>query len=132
MAKELTTWKIEGASSDAPFLRVEIAESFWSRFRGLMGRRPLPDGHALFLSPCASVHMCFMRFSIDVVYVKREPDGGGEHKRRARYRVLKAVSRLRPWIGLSACLGADAVLELRAGEAARLGLVPGVMLADAG
>ena len=128
MAKELTTWKIEGASSDAPFLCVEIADSFLSRFFGLMGRRPLPDGCALFLSPCSSVHMCFMRFSIDVVYVRREACGEGESEQCVRYRVVKVVPKLWPWLGVSACLSADAVLEFRAGEAARLGLAPGVIL----
>lgn len=128
MAKELTTWIIEGASSDAPFLCVEIADSFLSRFLGLMGRRPLPDGQALFLSPCSSVHMCFMRFSIDVVYVRHEARDEGESGQGAHYRVVKVVPNLWPWLGVSACLSADAVLELRAGEAARLGLAPGVVL----
>lgn len=128
MAKRFETWRVEEASSDASFLRVEIADSFLSRFCGLMGRQSLPNGNALFLSPCSSVHMCFMRFSIDVVYVKRETCDEDESEQGACYRVVKVVSALLPWLGLSVCLSADAVLELREGEAARLGLAPGVVL----
>ena len=72
--------------------------------------------------------MCFMRFSIDVVYVKPETEEEATRKRVARYRVVKVVSDLWPWLGLSACLSADAVLELRAGEAERIGLSPGIIL----
>ena len=107
--------KIEGAL-DSPLLSVEEADTFLKRFLGLMGRGKLPQGQGLLLSPCSSVHMCFMRFSIDVLYL----DGEG--------RILKIVSHLRPWIGLSLCPGARAALELAAGEAGRLGLREGMRL----
>lgn len=66
-------------------LRLRVARSFWARFRGLMLAAPLPDGEALLLRRCASVHCLFMRFAIDVVYV--DDDG----------QVLQCVRNLRPW-----------------------------------
>ena len=53
--------------------------------RGLLGRGGLESGEGLLLRPAGSVHMFFMRFPIDVVFLSRD----GE--------VLKIVSDLRPW-----------------------------------
>ena len=111
----LTKMSMEGAT-DTPPLSVEEADTFLKRFLGLMGRSKLPQGHGLLLSPCSSVHMCFMRFSIDVVYLDEEGH------------ILKIVPNLRPWIGLSLCPGARATLELAAGEVGRLGLQEGMRL----
>ncbi len=107
---------VKGASLDAPFLKeieIIIADSFFTRFAGLMFRKPLPTATGLFLAPCNSVHMCFMRFAIDVVYLDKE------------YNIIKVVNHLRPWIGLSLCSEAWAVLEMTAGEAEHCGLAVG-------
>ncbi len=84
-------------------LQIELADNFWRRFLGLMGRKRLPAGRGLLITSCNSVHMCFMRFPIDVVYFDKD------------YTVLKIVRRLRPWLGVSFCRGAYAALELTAG-----------------
>lgn len=49
--------------------RVGIADRWWSRARGLLGRGPLADGEGLFLAPCRAVHMWGMRFPLDIVFV---------------------------------------------------------------
>ena len=105
-------FSVDGTSGNPP-LRVEVADSFFSRFLGLMGRASLAEGTGLLIAPCSSVHMCFMRFSIDVVYLDRE------------YRILKAVKGLRPWIGMSLCMGAWGALELPVGTIERLGMEQG-------
>lgn len=51
--------------------RAEMAASFWSRLRGLMGRAELPAGTALILDPNGSVHTFWMRFAIDVIFTDR-------------------------------------------------------------
>ena len=104
---------IKGAPEGAPFLKVIIADSFFTRFLGLMFRKKLPEATALLLAPCNSVHMCFMRFPIDVVYLDKD------------YKIIKVVNNLKPWIGLSICSKASAVLEMTAGEAERCGLEEG-------
>ena len=95
------------------FINVEIADNFFKRFRGLMFREKIPSRHALFIAPCNSIHMCFMRFSIDAVFIDSE------------YKILKIVRNLCPWIGFSICLNAFGVLELKSGEANRIGLKVG-------
>lgn len=87
------------------------------RFRGLMLRKPLPPAAGLWLNPTNSIHMCFMRFAIDAVYFNKNME------------IVKIVRNLHPWLGLSACLKASSVLELKAGEAERLGLKVGLQAA---
>lgn len=120
MTDRVAIWRMRGAPREESTLCVEVADSFLRRFLGLMGRKDIGMSRALLLSPCTSVHMCFMRFAIDVVYLKRGTDGGD-------WRTVKVVRRLRPWIGMSACFGADAVLEMRSGEAERLGIQAGTV-----
>ena len=45
------------------------AKTFLSRLIGLTGRRSLGAGEALVLSSCRSIHMLFMKFAIDAVFV---------------------------------------------------------------
>jgi hypothetical protein len=83
--------------------------------RGLLGRRGLAQGEGLLLQPAGSIHTAFMRFPIDAVFL----DGDR--------RVLRVAPGLRPWRAAGA-KHARAVLELAAGEAARVGLVAGDVL----
>jgi hypothetical protein len=109
---------IKGAPASAPFLEIIIADSFLMRFAGLMFRKKLPAATGLLLAPCNSVHMCFMRFSIDVVYLDKE------------YNIIQVVKNLKPWVGLSMCAKAWAVLEMTAGEAERCGFETGKRLVE--
>lgn len=107
---------IAGAPASAPFLNeieVMLADSFFARLAGLMFRRRLPPATGLLLVPCNSVHMCFMRFAIDVVYIDKD------------YNIIKVVRNLKPWLGVSICSRAWATLEMTAGEAERCGCSAG-------
>ena len=53
--------------------RVRLADGWWSRLRGLLGRGPLDTGEGLLLAPCRSVHMFGMRYPLDVAFL----DGTG-------------------------------------------------------
>lgn len=46
-----------------------VADTFWTKFRGLMGVRQLPEGDGLLITQCDNVHTHFMRMPIDVFYV---------------------------------------------------------------
>ncbi|SHJ56144.1 DUF192 domain-containing protein [Parasporobacterium paucivorans] len=50
----------------------EMDGSFLPRFRGLMGRIRLEKESGLLLSPCNSIHMFGMKFSIEAVFVDKE------------------------------------------------------------
>jgi uncharacterized membrane protein (UPF0127 family) len=51
---------------------ADIAVTFASRLRGLLGRSELPGGSGLVIQPCSSVHGLGMRFAIDVVFLDRK------------------------------------------------------------
>ena len=88
--------------------RVEIAASLWARFMGLMGRRSLPQGNALWIGG-NGIHMMFMRFPIDAVFLGKAAADGGRP-------VLSVHRALRPWIGIVPLIrGAEGVLELPVG-----------------
>jgi uncharacterized protein len=46
-----------------------VANNFWTKFRGLMGVRHLPEGDGLLIAGCDNVHTHFMRMPIDVFYI---------------------------------------------------------------
>jgi uncharacterized protein len=82
------------------------------RRKGLLGRNGLDPGVALILAPCCAIHTVFMRFAIDVVFVRR--DGV----------VTKVCPGVKPWRA-ALCLGAFAAIELAAGETAGGAAQPG-------
>jgi uncharacterized membrane protein (UPF0127 family) len=98
--------------------RCVLADTALARMKGLLGRRALPSGEGIWLKPASSVHMAFMRFAIDAVFLDR--DG----------RVVKIAEDLRPW-RMAGSRGAKSVVELPAGEAKRRGLTTGDRLTAA-
>jgi uncharacterized membrane protein (UPF0127 family) len=95
--------------------RCVVADTPASRLRGLLGRSELRPGEGLLLRPASAIHTCFMRFAIDAVFLDRD------------WRVVAISDDVRPWRAASR-RGAKAVLELPAGESARLRLAPGDQL----
>ncbi len=91
---------------------IRSARNPWTRFIGLLGRGGLAEGTGLHIVPCSSVHMFFMRFALDIVYLD------------SALRVVKTVERLEPW-RLSAGRGAHSTLELPVGTVQRTGTRPG-------
>ncbi len=86
---------------------------------GLMGRRSLPPGRALWLPGTNGIHMFFMRFPIDAVFLSRPENDGAR-------RVLSTHRRVRPWIGIVPLVrGAHGVLELPVGAIEASGTVRG-------
>lgn len=100
--------------------RLEVASSLWGKFRGLMGRASLDDGAGLWLPDSNGIHMMFMRFPIDAVFLGRPAAGDGA-------RVVVSVHRgLRAWTGLVPLVrGAHGVLELPVGTIERTGTAVG-------
>lgn len=97
-------------------LKIKIAKSFFSRFMGLMGKKSLSKETGLLIAPCQSIHMMFMRFSIDAVYIDKN------------FVIKKIVRNLKTWTGISICISAWGVIEINAGEAERLNLKVGEKL----
>ena len=102
-----------------PLWRLEVAGSWLSRLRGLIGRRGLGPGEGLYLPGTNSIHMLFMRFAIDVVFVGAPRTDGSRQ-------VVAVRERLAPWTGVVWWVrGAHGAVELPAGALARAGLSVG-------
>jgi uncharacterized membrane protein (UPF0127 family) len=108
--------------------RLEVADGLWAKFMGLMGRRALDPGAGMWLTDSNGIHMMFMRFPIDAVFVGRpDPAQGGARP------VLSIHPGLRAWTGLVPLVrGANGVLELPVGTIERSGTQVGdlVLVAD--
>jgi uncharacterized protein len=50
---------------------VFIANTFFKRIRGLLGKKGLLPNQAMLLEPCNSVHTFFMGFTIDILFVNK-------------------------------------------------------------
>jgi len=74
---------------------VEVASGLWGKFMGLMGRPSLADGAGLWLPESNGIHMMFMRFAIDAVFLGK-PDPGRDGARP----VVSVHRGLRAWTGL--------------------------------
>lgn len=100
-------------------IRVARACSFVARLRGLIGRAAPSAGQGLWIEPCSAVHTFGVPDSLDLVFVSAC---------MVVQRIEAAVPPRRIRIGP----GSRRVLELRAGEAARIGLRAGMRLEWAG
>ena len=79
------------------------ADSFIKRFRGLMLKPCLPEGRGLLIKPCSSIHMFFMRFPIDVLFLDKNN------------MVVYTISNIKPWRISPLIRNAKSVVELPAG-----------------
>jgi len=93
-----------------------LADSAIPRMIGLLGRDSLAPGDGLVLTPCNSIHTCFMRFAIDVVFLDRAGT------------VLRAVTALRPFRYAWGGLRAKTTIELPAGSLDVLDIRPGAQI----
>jgi uncharacterized membrane protein (UPF0127 family) len=85
---------------------LEHADSWWTRFRGLMLRRSLPGGYGLLIQPCSSIHMMWMLFPIDAIWLDED------------LQVTKVSPRVPPWVGMArGARGTRMVVELGASRA---------------
>ncbi len=80
-----------------------VADNLWSRMVGLLGRNKLEPGEALLLKGEQAIHMFWMKFAIDVIYLDKEG------------RVLCAIDTLKPWRLGPYLRRASDVLELPVG-----------------
>ncbi len=95
---------------------IQIADTFFSRFKGLMFRKSIPDDYALHIKPCNQIHMLNMRFAIDVVYLSREG------------RVVKVDENVQPNKICKTVKEAKSVIEMNGFAAAKFGITEGDIL----
>jgi len=93
--------------------RAVLADTPFTRMKGLLGRASLSSGEGMVITACRSIHMLFMRFAIDVVFVDR----GGV--------VVGLVEKIGPFGFSPVFWNAAAAIELPAGTIALTGVRPG-------
>ena len=93
---------------------LEMPRTMFGRGLGLMFRTRLDSGRGMWIVPCSGIHMMFMNFAIDAVFL----DG--------RERVKKVYRKLPRWYGVVWWeIGAHSVLELPAGSTSDIDLQRG-------
>jgi uncharacterized protein len=93
-------------------LQIEDAGGLSGQSRGLLGRDRLEPGHGMLFvrgrfEPFMWMHMFFMRFAIDIVFLDR------------RDTVVRISHALKPWRVSPVVFGASKAIELEAGAALR-------------
>lgn len=94
---------IDADTGEVVIARLEVADTFWRRFRGLQFRRPLAPDEGLLLTPCRTIHTHWMRFSIDVACLDREGI------------VLAVFANMRPWRIVRRVNGTQSIVETASG-----------------
>lgn len=64
-------YKTSKAEAELLLDELSIAESFWARGKGLLGRKSLSPNEALWIRPCNNIHTLFMKFKIDCIFIDR-------------------------------------------------------------
>lgn len=98
--------------------RLEVASGLAEQSRGLLGRDRLEPGAGLMFEngpiiPFMWMHMFFMRFPIDIVFLDKPP------RETESAKVIKINRDLKPWRVSSVVFGARTALEIESGASAR-------------
>ncbi|MBI3534701.1 MAG: DUF192 domain-containing protein [Deltaproteobacteria bacterium] len=96
-----------------------VAEFFFDRLKGLMGKTVLMEGEAMLFPRCQSVHMWFMKMSLDIIFLK-------QGKEKETHEVTSIFVQVKPWKLLPLLdVKASEVLELQAGITKKLNIQVG-------
>ncbi|MCX7748676.1 MAG: DUF192 domain-containing protein [Clostridia bacterium] len=88
---------------------AKVAKTFFTRFMGLMGKKSLSQGDGLLITPCKSIHMFFMKFPLDVVFIDKMNV------------VVYTIEDIKPWKVSKIIAKAHQVIELPVGTIQRTG-----------
>ncbi len=104
-----------------PDERVLAAEVLYGRgpffrMKGLLCRKELASDEGILLRPCNAIHMFFMKFAIDAIFLDREG------------KILCIYESIQPWRMTPVVRGSRAVLEIQAGRCRECGVQEGMEL----
>ncbi len=109
--------RVRNVTRDTEVARdIRVASSMRDRTVGLLRTSEADLGDGLFIRHAPSIHMFFMRYAIDAVFV----DGAG--------RVTRTAPNLRPWQVVWSARGGSDCLELPVGRIAESGTQVGDIL----
>ncbi len=93
-----------------------LANNFFTRLKGLLGRKQMSEGEGLLIKPCSSVHTLGMKMTIDVVFLSSD------------FKVLHIIEEMQPGKLSPIIKHSSSVLELPPGQVRRSGLKIGQRL----
>ena len=83
--------------------KAQVADGFFDRLIGLMFKSEMKNYDGLLIQGSNSIHTCFMRFNIDVLFLTKEN------------KVIKIFEQMKPWRFTWVYFSASKVLELPGG-----------------
>ncbi len=83
---------------------AKMADNAWDRLVGLMFSKEMNGFDGLIFIPGNSIHTCFMRYEIDVVFLNNDN------------KVVRVIEKMKPWRFTKFYLKATKALELPAGK----------------
>ena len=82
---------------------IKIADTFFTRLNGLMFKKTLEKNEGLIINPCNSIHMCFMNFPLDILFITKDNV------------ICDFIENIKPWKISKIYFNAEYVIELPAG-----------------
>ncbi len=113
MIQQLKTSTLKNSQGQILLSELKIADAFWDRAVGLLGLPSLGETTGLWIARTNSIHTCFMKFSIDCIFLNSD------------LKVKKIISNVKPWRLVWPVLGAQSVIEVSAGMAQKMNLKKG-------
>lgn len=102
--------RLMGSNNQVLLSDLKIADRMWSRMKGLLGTDSLSDSEGLWIHRCNSIHTFFMSYSIDCVFVD------------SKLKITALRKNIKPGRMVLPVRGARSVIEMKAGQAEKLGL----------
>jgi uncharacterized protein len=106
---------MDGLAKEIPY-SIKTADSFMKRLKGLMFRKNPIENEGLWITPCNSIHMFFMNFPLDIVFLNEQNE------------VVKLHPGLKPWRMTIPLNSAHSVIELPEGSINKLEINVGDIL----
>lgn len=83
--------------------QVKVADDFLGRLIGLMFKEKMEGFDALLIKGSKSIHTCFMRYSMDLLFLDK------------KNKIVKIVRQMKPWRSTLLYFSAADALELKGG-----------------
>lgn len=105
--------KLMNSNNQVLLSDLTIADTMWSRGKGLLGTKDLDAHKGMWLKPGNSIHTYFMNYAIDCIFVDAE------------LKVKALVPNVQPGKMIWPVRGAKSVIEIKAGGLERMNLQVG-------
>ena len=82
---------------------LKIADNFFKRLQGLLGKNSFNEGDGLHIIPCTSIHSFFMKFRFDAIFLNKNNE------------IVYLIQNMPAWRVSKICFSGYSVVELPSG-----------------